>query len=485
MRQKWEAHFSNRLAPSGRPVDDPKSMRCLDSTSRFPFLLLSLATACVSGGEGKPGPSGTSSLSTGSGAASGGSWGTGGNGSGSTASDGGSTGGAVASGGADTTSSGATSSTGGMSTGSGGSLVGDLDRTAAEVVAAWTLGWNLGNALDVPASETDWGNPVITRELLQAVANAGFDVVRIPVTWSLFTSEGPDYLLDSSRLDRVEEVVGYARDAGLMAIINIHHDGADGFTEVEWLTLDDMSGAVEERFEAVWEQIAARFSDHDGQLIFESMNEIHDGYPSLDNPPPQAHYDMINGLNQLFVDVVRSSGGNNAQRHLVVPGYNTDIDLTLDGFETPNDPASDRLILSVHYYSPYQFALEASTSAWGAASAGNDGYGQEDYVRAQFDRLVDQYVSDGLPVIIGEYGATNHGGSGEYRRYYMEYVTKAAIDRGIVPIYWDNGGLGTGAENLGLFDRSNNSIAFPNILEAMVRAATSDYTLDQVALPSP
>ncbi len=358
---------------------------------------------------------------------------------------------------------------------------------ATDLVASWKLGWNLGNSLDVPTGETDWGNPAITPELLQAVANTGIGVVRIPVTWSLFTGAGPTYTIDAARLARVEEVVGYAHAAGLTAIINVHHDGADNWDPpsdgVEWLTLDDMSGAVEERFQAVWEQIATHFANHDTNLVFESMNEIHDGYPSIDNPPPQAQYDMINRLNQLFVDVVRQAGGQNPDRYLIVPGYNTNIDLTLDGFVLPNDSTPDHLILSVHYYDPYTFALTGETQTWGSASPNNDGWGQEDFVVTQFDKLVERYVSQGQPVIIGEYGATNQDG-GDYRRYYLEYVTKVAADRGIVPIYWDNGGTGTGAENLGLFDRSSNSVAFPAILDALVRAATSEYSLDQVAPPA-
>src|SRR5690606_2304093 len=140
-------------------------------------------------------------------------------------------------------------------------------HTSSELVEKLDLGWNLGNSLDVPEGETAWGNPSVTPELLHAVAEAGFDLVRIPVTWSKHTGPGPEYRIEPSWLKRVEEVVGYAHSAGLYAIINIHHDGADGFEGVEWLTLNDASGnttpennaAVLARFTSVWKQIADHF----------------------------------------------------------------------------------------------------------------------------------------------------------------------------------------------------------------------------------
>jgi endoglucanase len=361
--------------------------------------------------------------------------------------------------------------------------------TSKELLARLKLGWNLGNSFDAHESETAWGNPAVTPELIQAVANAGFNVVRLPVTWALHMGPGPDYSIDQSWLNRVAEAVDYVHAAGMYAIVNVHHDGADGSQKVEWITLNDASGAitdannqaVRERFVSVWKQIAARFSGYGEELWFESMNEIHDGY----GQPDPRYFTIVNQLNQAFVDVVRASGGNNPQRHLVVPGYNTNIDHTLAGFELPKDPTPGRLILSVHYYDPYLFALEGKKNTWGKASPGNDGWGQEDFVVKQFDKLKARYIDKGLPVIIGEYGACNQQGFEDYRRYYMEYVTKAAVDRGIVPIYWDNGGEGSGGEKFGLFNRSSYAPLHPEILEAMQRAARSSYQLSDVALPKP
>jgi endoglucanase len=399
---------------------------------------------------------------------------------------GGSASGGTGTGSAGSVAGGATAS--GGQAASGGAAAGDVP-SASELVASLALGWNLGNSLDVPEGETEWGNPTVSAELFAAVAAAGFDAVRIPVTWSLHTGTGPDFLIDSAFMTRVEEVVGYAEAAGLLAIINVHHDGADAYDGVEWLSLNDASGAVTPennaavmaRFSAIWSQIATRFAGHGFGLLFESMNEIHDGYDA----PDLAYYDLIGELNQTFVDLVRQSGGNNAARVLVVPGYNTNIDYTVAGFVAPVDTASDRLILSVHFYDPWSYAGEGSTHAWGALSPGTDSWGQEDYVVTQYDKLVTSFVSQGLPVIVGEYGAVQQDGYEDYRRYYMEYVTKVMVDRGIVPFYWDNGGAGTGPDAFGLVSRSDGTVLHPEILEAMMRAATEDYELGDIALPVP
>ncbi len=211
------------------------------------------------------------------------------------------------------------------------------------------------------------------------------------------------------------------------------------------------------------------------------MNEIHDGY----GDPDPRYFAIINDLNQQFVNVVRASGGHNAQRHLVVPGYNTNIDHTIRGFTLPRDSAANRLIVSAHFYDPYLFTLQARTQTWGSASPGSDDWGQEEFVLAQFDKLQTTFIDRGVPVLLGEYGATRQAGFEDYRRYYMEYVTKAAVDRGIVPVYWDNGGQGSGGESFGLFDRRTNTVLHPHLLEAMHRAATQSYSLSDISLPQP
>jgi endoglucanase len=366
--------------------------------------------------------------------------------------------------------------------------LGDFSRNSLELVAKLRIGWNLGNCLDAPDGETAWGNPPANQEIFNAAAKAGFKVVRIPVTWSKHLSSGPDYAIEPSWLERVEEVVGYARAAGLYAIINVHHDGADGMQGVAWLNLKDGAGQttdennaqVRAQFIAVWKQIAKYFANAGEELIFESMNEVHDGY----GKPDPRHFVVVNQLNQEFVNLVRASGGNNGKRHLLIPGYNTNIDHTLEGFKLPSDTTPGRLILSVHYYDPYLFALMAKTHTWGKDSPENDNWGQEDFVIKQFDKLKARYVDKGVPVIIGEYGAVHQEDFQDYRRYYMEYVTKAAVDRGLVPIYWDNGGRNSGGDGFALFDRDDNTVFQPKILAAIMRAATKSYKLEDIAPPA-
>jgi endoglucanase len=363
----------------------------------------------------------------------------------------------------------------------------EFAHTSAELLSKLRLGWNLGNSLDVPEGETAWGNPRVTPGLLGAVAKAGFGLVRVPVTWTPHTGPGPAYVIAPSWFERVDEVVGYARSAGLYCVINVHHDGADGFKSVQWLALKDAAGntteendaAVRAHFGTVWTQIAKHFSDYGEELLFESMNEVHDGYGT----PDPRHFAFINDLNQQFVSLVRASGGNNAKRHLIVPGYNTNIDHTIEGFKLPADPVPNRLILSIHYYDPYLFALEGKTHAWGSASPGRDNWGQEDFVVAQFDKLKSTFVDRGVPVLIGEYGATRQAGFDDYRRYYVEYVTKAAVDRGMLPVFWDNGASGSGGEKFGLIERRTNSVLYPDLMNAMRRAATSTYALADIAPP--
>jgi endoglucanase len=359
-------------------------------------------------------------------------------------------------------------------------------QDAETVVAEFSIGWNLGNSLDAVGGETAWGNPMVTPALISAVAAAGFKVVRVPVTWVRHFGAGPAFTIEPAWIQRVEEIVGYVIDSGMYAIINIHHDGAEG-GDGEWLSLRDSSGsasaahdmAVQAQFVALWQQIATHFAKHDDKLLFESMNEIKVGY---DKPDP-AFYKTINALNQAFVDTVRATGGNNATRNLVVPGYNTNVEFTLEGFAAPSDPAPGRLILSVHYYDPWTFAGSGESHAWGMGSPGADTWGQEAHVDQQFEQLKTKYISAGLPVIIGEYGAVHQAEAQNYRRYYMEYVTKAAVDRGIVPVYWDNGGKNSGADGFGLFDRTSNQSLYPEILQAMQRAATEDYPSSAIAKP--
>ena len=230
----------------------------------------------------------------------------------------------------------------------------DLDQT--EIVEAMGAGWNLGNQLEASVDgtpyETAWGNPTITQDLIDAVKAAGFDTVRIPVSYLNKIGSAPDYTIDSTWLDRVQEVVDMCIDNDMFVIINIHGDGYNSVSGSWLLCNGSDQTTIKAKYEAVWEQIANRFADYDEHLIFESMNEEFDGTYGT---PNTTYYDNINDYNQIFVDTVRNTGSNNAKRWLLIPGWNTDIWYTAGdyGFELPTDNyrssdiSSNRIMISV------------------------------------------------------------------------------------------------------------------------------------------
>lgn len=349
------------------------------------------------------------------------------------------------------------------------------------IINAMGAGWNLGNQLEasnsgVP-SETAWGNPVITEELIKTVKAQGFKTVRIPVSYLLKIGNAPDYKIEDAWLKRVKEVTDYVINNDMYAVINIHGDGYYTVNQ-SWLLCaedEEKQKEIREKYKAVWRQIAELFKDYDEHLIFESMNEEFDNTYDSVNP---VYYENINVYYQIFVDTVRATGSKNSDRWLLVPGWNTNIDATVtDAFRLPTDSASNKLMVSVHYYDPYNFALNESSTTykWGndAPKGKKTNWGHEDYVEQQFQKLYDTFTSKGIPVIIGEFGAIDKRwsdpGSMEYRRYFFEYVAKSAVNHGCVPVYWDNGY--DGKNGFALFDRKNKSVLYPELVEAIVRGA--------------
>lgn len=382
-----------------------------------------------------------------------------------------------------------------------GAATGDITSSnPREVAAALGLGWNLGNQFDAHnngvASETAWGNPRASQKLFDAVAASGIRTVRIPVTWLGQFGSAPDYTINKDYLDRVAEVVGYAENSGLNAIINIHHDGADG---AHWL---DIKGAandaaknaeVKKQITAIWTQIAERFKDKGPWLIFESFNEIHDGgwgWGANRNDGGK-QYRTLNEWNQTFVDAVRATGGNNATRYVAVPGYVTNPELTMENLVLPTDPAQ-KTIVAVHFYDPNEYTLNAKFSEWGHTGKDKESWGDEQNVRDVFSKLKAKYVDNGIPVYIGEMGNVNRSTdrARKFRLYYMEYVAKAACDNGLAPIIWDNGAQNAGRECSGLFNRTTGNFYDDggDVISVMVKALTTDshdYTLDTVYNSAP
>ncbi|MGN1412492.1 MAG: glycoside hydrolase family 5 protein [Oscillospiraceae bacterium] len=360
------------------------------------------------------------------------------------------------------------------------------DMENSELIYNMQIGWNLGNQMEASfggnPDETAWGNPTITQELISAVAEAGFKTIRVPVSYLKKIGTDENYTVDPDWLDRVQEVVDYCYNEGLYVIINMH---GDGYNTVDggWLLVNgDDQETICTKYQSVWTQIAEKFKDYDEHLIFESMNEEFDD--TYDDPNPE-YYANLNKYNQIFVDTVRSTGGNNELRWLLVPGWNTNINYTVGdyGFKLPTDTAEDKLIVSVHYYDPYEYALNESlnVTGWGLGGKRAAKWGNEDYVEEQFQKLEDAFISKNIPVIIGEYGAVfktqNKAWADEdSHRYYLEYVTKSAREHSLIPVYWDNGW--NGDYGFSLFDRTNGEQLHSNFIEAIIRASENqDYEI--------
>jgi endoglucanase len=333
--------------------------------------------------------------------------------------------------------------------------------TAPEIAAKMGIGWNLGNAFDSIAdagaglaAENAWGNPTTTPELVKAVKDAGFDTIRIPVTYiNHFDENG---VIDTAWLARVKEVVGWATDNDLYVIINIHHDGQQENGWLRPIYEGEEREAMVETFTTLWTQIANHFEDCGGNVLFAGMNEFHEGYSWS---YPQDYDDITNRLNQAFVDTVRATGGNNAERVLICPSYNT-LTVSTARFILPTDTASDRLMLEVHSYDPWTFAGQ-SIGSWGSDANKSE-------VDSRASALKSGFVDNGIPVIMGEYGAVRMDNPERFD--YIRYVTNAYYDNGIIPIWWDNGVFGTGEENFGLMDRTNAVVFDTEALEAIMSA---------------
>jgi endoglucanase len=303
--------------------------------------------------------------------------------------------------------------------------------SVADIAADMQPGWNLGNSFDATGDgETSWGNPRVTEELLDQVRAQGFKSIRIPVTWGQHQGGAPDHTIDQAYLDRVEEVVGWALEDGFYVLINIHHDSW------QWVsTMPTDHDAVLDRYTDTWVQIADRFRDANGRLLFESVNE-----PQFTGSSGEAaNLELLAELNDVFHDVVRGSGGGNATRPLVLPTLNTGsepakIEALAAQIEALDDP---NLIATVHYYGFWPFSVNI------AGYTRFDAEVQQD-VTDTFDRVHAAFVARGVPVLLGEYGLLGfdrHTGTVEQgeKLKFFEYLGYAARERGITTMLWDNG----------------------------------------------
>ncbi|HSR17662.1 MAG TPA: cellulase family glycosylhydrolase [Ignavibacteriaceae bacterium] len=344
--------------------------------------------------------------------------------------------------------------------------------TASEIASEMTIGWNTVNSLEVPTKETDWGNPLINQQLIDSVSKAGFNTIRIPCAWNSHADQ-TTLEIDADFLARVKEVIDYCYANNLYVIINCHWDGG-------WLennVTEAMQDTNNVKQEAYWTQIAEYFKDYDEHLLFAGANE-----PNVNNAAQMA---VLMSYHQTFINAVRATGGNNSSRVLIIQGPSTDIDKTNQLMSSmPADSIEDRLMAEIHYYTPWQFCGLEQDANWGKMfyfwgngyhsstnPARNATWGEEASVETYFQSMKTKFVDNGIPVILGEYGAIKRTSlTGEdltlhiaSREHYFNYVTNSAVRHGLIPFCWDNG----------LFNRNNGAVIDQGTLDAVIQGAVT------------
>jgi len=354
------------------------------------------------------------------------------------------------------------------------------DISAAELVSQMKLGWNLGNTLDatdlqrlsrnshVFDYETGWGNPITTKENIDAIKAAGFDSIRIPVSWAKVANS--DFIIRSDWLDRVTEIVNYADENDMFIIINTHHD--EGIFKFTNTAKHDSLDA----FKIIWGQIAVNFKNYNEKLIFEALNEPRTkGSRAEWSGGTAEEHIVLNEYYKVFVDLVRKSGGNNDKRILLINTYAASVEaIAVDALVIPADTAKNKIAVSVHAYAPWGFCFEngrPATEQWSVNGTSSSG---PEAIHTAFDRVYDKFVSAGYPVIMGEFGAVNKNNNTGARAAWAEYYVGYARKKGIPCFIWDNGiyqSRYSGAELFGFFNRNTNQVVFPEVMQAMKRGA--------------
>ncbi len=352
------------------------------------------------------------------------------------------------------------------------------------------LGWNLGNSLDATGgsgldTETSWSNPKTTQALIDKVKSLGFNTVRVPVSWGKHVS-GDNYTIDSAWLARVKEVVDYCYKNDMYVILNIHHDtkSSASASGAGYYPRSSAYSSSEKFVTSVWSQVAEYFKDYDYHLIFETLNEprlIGTGYEwwfNKWNIPSEVKdaIDCINKLNQKAVDTIRATGSNNRGRLIMCPGYDASIDgATVSGFKLPTDISGNknRIALSVHAYSPYNFAMNVGS---GSTSTYTSSIKNE--LQDLFSTLKSNFRDKGIPVVIGEFGSTDKNNTAERVKWATDY-TALAKKNNIPCVLWDNNAFAVyngssivlNSEYHGYINRKNNTVTSPakDVIEALMK----------------
>jgi endoglucanase len=348
-------------------------------------------------------------------------------------------------------------------------------KSANELAKMIRVGWNLGNSLDATGqganAETSWGNPRTTKQMFDKVKEAGFNAVRIPVSWSTHVSNNGQYqfAIDGQWMARVKEVVNYAYDNGMFVIINIHHDNDQWHMFPSNQYLNQSKKYVTD----IWTQVAKEFADYDQHLIFETINE-----PRVVGDPNEWYFDpsnptasvseaigCINQINQAAVDAIRNAGGNNMDRLVGCPGYVGSIDgVTTNNFRAPNDKAQNRLWISVHAYTPYDFCMNPSIQ--------NHSWDQKFYYDIQwlYNSIRDKVMSKGYPVYIGETSSSNYHNV-EDRKQWERCFFGFSKEYGVPCFLWDNNqefNQKDGAESHGYLNRNSLQWYEPSLIQTIM-----------------
>jgi endoglucanase len=306
-------------------------------------------------------------------------------------------------------------------------------------------GWNLGNTLESTGGETGWGNIKTTQVMIDTVRHAGFRTVRVPVRWDEYLS-GTGHTISTAWMDRVEQVVNYVLKDSMYAIVNIHHNNG-------W---EDPSAAnaanSQDYVTKIWAQVAARFQKYDNHVIFETMNE-----PKVGNDwsGKAEYYTVVNQLNAAALAVIRGTGGNNAKRLVMMPGYAANNDSRMSYMVVPKD---SMVAVSVHSYDPQDLCL---------TSPGVTTFTETAMLDKMFALVSTTVVKKGIPVVLGEWASLNKNNLAE-RAKHAAYFSKDAKAVRIPTILWDNGGTGT--NGMGYLTRSKPAFAFPTIFQAIMDA---------------
>ncbi len=355
-----------------------------------------------------------------------------------------------------------------------------MNLSAIEWTRDVVMGWNLGNALESSGGETNWGNPKTTQAMIKAVADAGFNAIRIPVRWTEQLSDAQNMVVKDTWLARVKEIVDWALAENMYVIINTHHEA--------WLDRNPFYSKQQEnnqKLHALWTCIATYFRDYGEKLIFAGTNET-----TVDWSAPNTEQQTVqNSYNQTFVDAVRDTGGKNYYRNLVVQTFACSPYFGLNGLTIPTDKVEERLSVEFHYYDPYEYCGSCTYYYWGEAYKDKGRIltsSTESTITNLFDRITNSWTKKGLGVVMGEYGVSNHYTSDDMQtqqenmQYYLKCVTGEARKHGFAAFVWDNNAFNNGPENFGIFKRWNNmAVGNTYFLKGITEGAGTEYVEPQ------